>query len=423
MKKYIFTACILVLSLHHTNAQLGGALNKAKGATKDKVDQKAKEVKNDPTKIKDAASGEPAYDPESPAYKAFSTAKMSLGIAENALKDENWKRNPEGGNRDVEVNLKKVKESFTVLDNDPIESKKPYLKDMKQRYDTIEASRIEKFDQFNTDLQFEMYLRSFSSFASNGSEIKGEEYEASYKGYKKFRKAFEEKSPEVFKKDHHQRTIAGIDKYFSEDVYKAIPKYNERLTEITKDMYADRKNDGGSFISYHFNAPQYLKNIEQLEQDVIYDKTYLIENTTDIDPVLSKLTKEKDVLKEYIDSGKYDEFVKKNRQAIVDAVRFSPKKMTNDSYEKLAAAAMRDEGQVLRTVVTSNEWFVKKNEYGIPSYKYVPVQVAVKRKDGTCHLRYSIIIKTYEGGGVYSSSVNAINEGYIGEMNCANVNK
>jgi len=191
--------------------------------------------------------------------------------------------------------------------------------------------------------------------------------------------------------------------------------------EVDKIISEIHEKNSRNEESYMLNAKHYLKDFDKPQEDINYNKKYLLEDKAGINAVQSKIDKELAMLNEYINSGKYDAHVAQYRQEIIDAVRLRPKMMSNDSYEKMAREGV-DKGKVARVVIVSSAWEVAKTEYGFPLYKFLRVDLAVTDVDGKCMSAYGQIRKTYEGGGVYGDEFFYY-WGLQDEMNCSNINK
>jgi hypothetical protein len=421
MNKFLTLAVILTAGISTSHAQLKGALKSAKEKTEKAVESvpstSGSSSGSSGTKPAGSMNGEPAYDPESATYRAFSITRDEISSAKNILKDGEWNKNVEGRNDDATRYLAKAKENLTKLQNDPIESKKPYVKDLAASWDETEALRKEKFETYTLNQDYSKKLDEFHRFAMNGWEISDKSLEPSYAGYHKFKSEFETKRPDYVKDGYVQKRFADIDNYFNVEVYKVVPELNAQVDAVIKRIH-EKNSDGEE--SYLLNAKSYQKEFEQPLADILYNKQYLLENKTEINAVQAKLEKEKAVLYEYVSSGKCDAHRAKFHQKMVDAVRLAPKKMSNPKYEGMALAGV-EKGKATRAVITSDIWLVKKNEWGLPLYKYLPVDIAVTI-DGKCWLAYGQIRKDYEGGGQYGGDYF----NYWGsqeEMNCANTMK
>lgn len=402
----------------------------AKDATNDATSTKKEEPKSDnssttksdtkstDTKASGNADGRPEYDTNEGVYRYYSIVRDESRSVKNQLKDEEWNRNQEGRNADAEKYWNKAKENLEKL-RAAGESEKPYFKTFEEELTRLDAERKDKWHNYTQDKLYERKLENYSNWALSGWELRDSTLEPSYKGYKAFRKDFEASRPDKFKNSYVQSRIQKIDTYFETGVYEVIPGIKEDIDDIIKDMYA--KNSRGE-ATYLLNASNYLKKFDKPTETITYNKKYLMEKTDEVDALQAQIDKEKAMLEEYISSGKFDAHVAKYRQEIIDAVRVGKSMMTNATYENMAKAGAAKDGTVKRVTITNATWLVKKNDYGIPLYKYLPVDIALTDKDGKCWLAYGQIRKAYEGGGVYGGEFfDYWNK--QAEMNCANINK
>lgn len=418
----ILTAIVIVFAATAVSyGQLKGALKNVKDKANEKVDVPSTSGSGTSTGKSDKASpnvnGEPAYDPENPTYRAYSIVRDEINSTKSVLKPENWDKNVEGRNDDATRYLARAKENLTKLQNDPIESKKPYVKNLAASWDEVDGQRKSKFEVFTLNKEYSEKLDQFHRFATMEWEINDKSLEGSYTSYNNFKKDFETKRPDYVKDTYVQKRFADVDNFFKVEVYKVVPELDAQVDHLIKKIH--EVNSRGE-QSYLLNAKSYSTAFEELMPQIAYNKKYLLEDKTGINAVEAKINKEKAILDEYISSGKFDAHVAKYRQEIVDAVRLAPKKMSNAKYEGMALAGV-EKGKGTRAVVTSDVWLIKKNEYGFPLYKYLPVDIAVTI-DGKCWLSYGQIRRDYEGGGEYGGEFF----NYWGpqeEMNCANTMK
>lgn len=104
----------------------------------------------------------------------------------------------------------------------------------------------------------------------------------------------------------------------------------------------------------------------------------------------------------------------------MDQIRIPAAEGRNSGIESQIKKALIKEGyEVMLVRITDANWYINKNEYGIPKHKEKSVVCAVK-KDGKCMRIFGNFRKSYAGGGTYNST------GYYRwndpvEMNCANV--
>ncbi len=398
------------------NAQIKSGLKDLKEKASEKTGiVTGKSDKTDDVKVN--TTGVPAYDPEDPTYRAYSTVRDELSSTRYILKSSDWNNNVEGKNDEVTRSLKKAKDNLDKLQSDPKEAKKSYVQDLETEYNAVEAERKSKFDSYTADQEWDQKIESYYKFAVMGWGIQDKSLEPSYTGYYSMKKNFETTRPEKYASSYVQKRIAAVDNYFQVEVYTVVPELNGEVDEIIAEIHA--KNSSGD-EDYLLNAKGYVKDFDKIIPRITYNKTYLLQNKTDIDAVQAKLDKEKAILDEYIKSGRYDAHVAKFEQALIDAVKLSPKMMSNTNYESMAKAGV-DKGEAVRVVITDNVWSVQKTDWGYPEYKYLPVDLAVSY-NGKCYLAYGQIRMTYEGGGVYGGEFFNY-WGMQDEMNCNNVNK
>jgi hypothetical protein len=417
MKTCTTTIFFLLASFTVSLGQIKPSLKGLKDKAKEKINAPSTTEPVKVEEVKGKADGEPAYDPESETYRSFSCVRDELSSVKNLLKPDSWDRNVEGRNDEAVRNLAKIKGCLTKLQNDPKEAKKQYVNDFAKDYDLVEAQRKEKFESYTLDQAYDAKIESYHKFATLGWEIQDKTLEPSYTAYYAMCKDFESSRPEKFNTDYVQRRVAAVDNFFKVEVYKVVPELDATVSSISKNLHS--KNSTGE-EDYLLNAKSYLKSFEEPSAAIIYNKKYLLENQAEIIKVEEKIKVEKDMLDAYIASGKYDAHVKKYKQAMVDAVKLSPKKMSNAKYEAMALKGV-DRGIAVRAVIVSDVWIVKKNDFGFPLYKYLAVDLAVKF-EGKCWLAYGHIRKEYEGGGVYGAEYFNF-WGLQDEMNCLNVNK
>ncbi len=122
----------------------------------------------------------------------------------------------------------------------------------------------------------------------------------------------------------------------------------------------------------------------------------------------------------YMNGGEYAANLVKRENVQADKVRLGRSAMSNRRYEAMAKSGV-NKGAALRAVIIHNSWAVTKNDFGIPEYKSIGVDLAVK-KEGKCFKAYGQIRKPYEGGGTYGDEYFSY-WSFQKKMNCANVNR
>ena len=362
-------------------------------------------------------AGVPEYNPDSPIFRSYSIVRDEVSSTKNVLKT--WgDKNVEISNDDANRYLKKAKEALAKLQADPTEAKKEYVKFYATELANLEAQRKEKYESFGIDESYSKKVDEYFNFALNDIPIQDASLAPSYTGYYTFRKEFETKRPEKFKDNYIQGRISRIDNFFKVEVYKMVPEWDKEVDKIIAEIHEINQRGEESYL---LNAKNYLKNFDRSIEAVTYLSKYLLEDKTSINAVQAKIDKEKAMLNEYINSGKYDAHTAQYRQEIIDAVRLGAERMNNDVYEKMAIAGVT-KGKVARVSITTDNWYVAKNEYGFPLYKYLHVDLAITEVDGKCWLTDGQIRKTYEGGGQYGDEF-FFYWGIQSEMNCGNINK
>src|SRR6218665_485772 len=275
MKKTLITLAVFVASTSLSNAQIKTPnLKSVKEKASEKVDQIPTGKGATSTSSQKEApklNGEPAYDPESPTYRAFSIARDEINSTKNVLKDENWNKNIEGRNDDAVSYLTKAKENLVKLQNDPAEAKKQYLKDLQASWDEVEALRKQKFDTYTLNKSYSDKLDQFYNFAVSGWGISDKTLEASYSGYNNFRKEFETQRVDYFKDEYVQRRVASIDNFFKVEVYKVVPSLDEDVNSIIKHIH---EINGRGEESYLLNAKAYVEDFKKPLEEIEYNKTY-----------------------------------------------------------------------------------------------------------------------------------------------------
>lgn len=147
-----------------------------------------------------------------------------------------------------------------------------------------------------------------------------------------------------------------------------------------------------------------------------------VKNSEWIDALKKEMLAQKAVLEKYISSGEYDKYKAAVRKKRVDARRMDKPHKKDGAMEALVKKyhTTSKYGTLKRVIITS-DWYVKKNDLGIPLEKKMRVQVATT-KDGECVMRDGYLFKTYEGGGRYGKiQLSFYSNPY--EINCANTFK
>jgi hypothetical protein len=378
--------------------------------------KKNNDKSNDSNELKEKVDGKPEYDPDDPTYRAYSRTRDNLKSVESIMNGSSWDLNRETENEQALKDLSKVKEGLEELKTLG-EDKKNYYKEFQEDYARIESQRSSDMNKYNLEASYDKNLDSYYRWVAMGHEFKNEDLEPSYSGYYSFKEDFKKNHQEKYEGDYVQKRITAVDNFFEVEVYKELDNLERSIDKVIKNTH--KLNNRGE-EDYLLNAQSHLKKMEDLFSTVKYRKEYLLKDKTEINRIEAKLVKEKNMLDQYVSSGKCDAYRAKFKQELIDAVRIGSKGMSNSKYETMAKNGVT-KGSPVRTVITSSIWDVKKNDFGYPQYKYLNVDIALK-KDNKCYLAYGQIRKSYEGSGSYGSEFFNY-WGIQEEMNCDNINK
>lgn len=207
-----------------------------------------------------------------------------------------------------------------------------------------------------------------------------------------------------------------------ENVQKEINDYNT-------------KNGAADPTKVIEKCTKYLAGLKKIEADYSLDlnsdaKAALAEATKNV-------TKTKTDLETYISSGAFKKYEEKLYAEKIAKV-FLPKAVTSNpkleegakAYIKGAEYAnylndnlkMSAVASTVKAVTLTKEPYVKKNEFGIPTYEYHELCVSYKGVDGKCYKAYVYASYTYKGAGTYAT-VPTWGADRPEEMSCLNVSK
>jgi hypothetical protein len=116
-----------------------------------------------------------------------------------------------------------------------------------------------------------------------------------------------------------------------------------------------------------------------------------------------------------------------NQAEFVKNLRMAKAVMSNPALEKSAkqqyeSADMHSQSYTVTKVNIASDWTLTKNDLGIPLYKELYINLAIKFADGSCGLANAWLRQEYEGGGKYSSAKLTM-PGSIQVLPCENLNK
>lgn len=375
MLKLLVLSVILVIGgqMNFINAQLGKMKikkpkinvpktiktpTKVKTETETKSEPKSEQDTKPTTSNSSKKSGndKPKYDPEDPTYKTYSNARDALNMAKSFLSESKFEKTQEY--------LDKAQVKIDILKETPSEKDKEYLKGFIADHENYTKEKEVKLYAVTQDKIYDDKIEAYYKWAVLGWEIQDDNLKASYEGYYAFRKDFEENRPDKYKNSYVQKRVSAVDNFFKVEVYKRLPALEAKIDKIIKESHS-LNSSGEEF--YLLNAKGISKDFDRPIESINYKKNFLLEDKTEINRIEAKLMKEKNMLDEYVTSGKYDAHRAKWEKAIIDAVRLGKLAMSNSKYEAMAKKGV-DKGSPLRTVITSSTWYIKKNEFGLPVY-------------------------------------------------------
>lgn len=422
MKTIGLLIAISFTMLLHQNvySQLGNIKNRAKSSVTKKVkEKKNKETSSStttPTTSSKGKSDTPKYDPDSPVYKAYSAAKQNLKFAKSTTEGIEWRSNIEGSNETLIKDLAKVKTNLTFL-KEQGEDSKNYYEEFSAEYQRLEDFRVSEMENYTIDEAYEKKMEAYYYWAKLQRPIKDSTIRGTYTSYKKFNADFETNRPKKYASSLIQKYSKAVDNYLAVEVYEDIPYFRKKVDAIVRNIH---KPNASGDKDYLLNAKSYKRDCDEIFEEIKYYDNCLFEKKDEINSIKADLSNEVAMLDEYVSSGKYDAHVAKYKQELIDAVRLRPVAMNSSKYLSMIKKGV-EKGTVSKANVVSDRWLISRNEWGIPKYKYLPIDIAVTY-NGKCYLAYGQIVKDYAGGGTYGADYFS-DWGLQDEMNCGNVSK
>lgn len=317
-------------------------------------------------------------------------------------------------NKEIEDALFRVKSKISTLKN--------YYK-MSQRVDDFQAD----YDKYKKMADAEFALRegvddirySLESQNTMATKAMGEFPVSSFAGGSGITYASFVKNKEAYEKGGKPEAeldnwIANVEKYFSTTV--------PNNAAAVKEYYVKTACSSAFEESKWQNAPESgIKRIDfQLENvEKMYPK---VKDAGWIDELKRDLNAQKSKLETYISSGEFDKYKAAKRKKLVDGRRMEKPYKKDASMEALVKKYhTTEEYGTLKRIVITSDWYVKKNDLGIPLEKKMRLQVATTQ-DGECTMREGYLFKTYEGGGTYGK-IKLSHYFSPLEINCDNIFK
>ena len=207
--------------------------------------------------------------------------------------------------------------------------------------------------------------------------------------------------------------ISNMEDYYSKTIPGAAPVFKKYMLE----EMLSRSFDENSW------KPMPKSGIKSIEYHLGKFTEPCPSVATVVNEVKQSMEDQKAKLREYIDSGEHDKYMKEQFQKEVDARRMATPAKKDASLEGIVKSKHNsgEYGTLKRVIITGNSWYVEKNAFGIPLEKHIKIQVATS-KDGVCDRRDGKLFKTYEGGGKYGPTKLSHYWG-TAEMNCDNLFK
>ncbi len=106
----------------------------------------------------------------------------------------------------------------------------------------------------------------------------------------------------------------------------------------------------------------------------------------------------------------------------ISKVRLPQPKMSNPGLQSAMASALKANGwhqQVLRVVITSAQWTIHRNAFGVIMFRSVNTTVALKEQDGRCRLFEISFKQPYRGGGYGAAEQHGVGDN--DDIACENV--
>lgn len=426
--KIITTLFLLTLS-SYSFGQFGGLLKKPKKPSTKILNKKQPKVttssSNKATASSDksttnsnaSASTVERYKDGSPKHNSDNPSPLSLAHRK-AKENLKYAQSTTSYLEDRIKYLEKAKPSLDFLNEQESEKGQTYLKEFNETYNSLSTQYAADQNRIEEVAKHRANLEQYYKWVAMGRKITDENLAPNYKAYYKHRDAFKVAYPDEFAGDYNQKMATKVDGFFKVDVYKKVDNLDEDVAVIIRHMH----KVNGEREQYILNADGYLKDFEKPIKSLNYYKENLLEDLTKTTALEAKINKEKGMLEEYINSGKFAANKALFQQEIIDA-RLLRKGMSDSKLEAFAKSKLPAEfGKILRVTVASTGWGVNKNYFDIPVSKGITVDFATKKEDGKCYYISASVMQTYEGGGNYGNWYFS-DPWEKGEMNCNNVNK
>lgn len=209
---------------------------------------------------------------------------------------------------------------------------------------------------------------------------------------------------EFLEKKKEYKEKGGADEY----VYQLIDKQtlfyettlNTKITEKVKTILQSYE----SKIDFLNNHPKAAKNA--CDGCLEYINGMLLLNPQDeyfLD-LKNKTELQKREIEKYISSGGYEKKLMNRTSTEMDAVTVGKNQLSDITTQwALSEGLVKLKlGEIAAMALISSQWSMKKNSEGMPAYKYVDVEAALKNSNGTCYKITGQMIKQYNPDGTYA---------------------
>lgn len=302
----------------------------------------------------------------------------------------------------------------------PKESKKPLetKEETKQAEPKISDSKTTSSVDFKELESKKMeWTSTYERLEKQWDRITYEEYATLKKEYNNFYSEFSSAYQKANNKEHQdsytQKLTQKIDAYYTE--------------KVTAEQMAGLKNkvkrsfDDKDWTVYPSDR---VSDIETAERMIDNIKVYLKGQDADLLEFEKSLKDQKGKIIEYVASGGLEKRDAEIEKRMVETRTLHAAGMSDASVNSTVSSKIDKAkyGTPIKTVITSKNWEIERNDYGQINLKFVKIDIATKKADGKCYYIKGSVARKYEGGGQYGNQY--LNIYYTeGQMNCNNVNK
>lgn len=261
------------------------------------------------------------------------------------------------------------------------------------------------------------WTSTFERLEKQWDKITYEEYTTLKKEYENFYTEFSSEYQKANKKEHQ-------DSYTQKLIQKNDASYTEKATDEQMTGLKNkvkRSFDDKDWTVYPSDRVADIETAERMIDDI---KVYLKGQDAELLEFEKSLKAQKDKIIEYVASGGLEKRDAEIEKRLVETRTLHAVGMSDASVNSTVSSKIDKTkyGTPIKTVITSKNWEIERNDYGQINLKFVKVDIATKKADGKCYYIKGSVARKYEGGGQYGNQY--LNIYYTeGQMNCNNVNK